>query len=112
MIVSSPDVIKLPSIFEQPPVQPQETSTPPKTVEEKDCEAPPGDWGIDVVAPIRLPPGKSMILSVPRESLCKNLKIYLRYNYSWEKHDRYRPFDYEPEHRVYFVGADLPKAAR
>jgi hypothetical protein len=112
-IISSPLVIEPPRLpsFEQSPVQSQGPD-PPKLEKAEECEAPPGDWGIHVVAPITLPPGKSMIFSVPREALCKNLKIYIVYNYAWEKHDEYRPFDYEPEHRVYFWGSDLPKAAR
>jgi hypothetical protein len=80
-----------------------------KPEESHECKAPPDDWGIHVVSPITLPPGRSTIFSVPREALCKNLKIYLKYNYSWERHDRYRPFDDEPEHRVFFAGSDLPR---
>ena len=83
-----------------------------KTDPSKDCEAPSGDWGGDVVAPITLPPGKSMIFSVPREALCKNLKIYLMYNYAWERRDKYQSFDDEPEHRVYFEGSNLQNTAR
>jgi hypothetical protein len=95
----------------QPPPQTEAVSQS-KTETSKDCEAPTGDWGTHVVAPITLPPGKSMIFSVPRETLCKNLKIYLMYNYAWEKHDKHHSFDYEPEHRVYFEGSDLPNTAR
>jgi len=84
-------------------------SIKPKQEEANDCEPPPDDWGMHLVSPITLPPGKSMVFSVPKEALCKNLRIYLKYNYSWERHDRYRPFDYEPEHRVYFEGSELPK---
>jgi hypothetical protein len=108
--ISSPLVIEPPPLpsFEQPLVQSQ-APDPPKAEKAGDCKAPSGDWGIHVVAPITLPPSKSMIFSVPREALCRNLKIYIVYNYSWEKQDEYRPFDYEPEHRVYFRGSDLPK---
>jgi len=52
-----------------------------------------------------------MIFSVPREALCKNLKIYLVYNYAWER-DKHQSFEYEPEHRVYFEGSNLPNTAR
>lgn len=106
-----------PIILPPPPGSSQEMPTQLESVSQskiessKDCEAPPDDWGIDIVAPITLPPGRSMLFSVPREALCKNLKIYLKYNYSWEKHDRYRPFDYEPEHRLYFEGSELPKSS-
>lgn len=91
---------------------PTETLSKPREQSDEDCEAPPGDWGAHVVAPITLPPGKSMIFSVPREALCKNLKIYLKYNYSWERRDRDQRFDYEPEHRVYFEGSDLVRSVR
>lgn len=109
--------VTAPPILAPPPGSSQATAqtealSQSKTEVLKDCEAPPDDWGIHVVAPITLPPGKSMIFSVPREALCRNLKIYLSYNYSWERHDKYRPFDYEPEHRVYFEGSDLPQSAR
>ena len=106
---------QLPIILPPPPGSSQQPTAQTETVSPtdievyKDCEAPPDDWGIHVVAPIRLPPGRSMIFSVPREALCKNLKIYRKYNYSWENDDRYRSFDYEPEHRVYFEGSELPK---
>jgi hypothetical protein len=95
----------------QPPPQ-TEALSQSKAETSKNCEAPPGDWGTHVVAPITLPPGKSMVFSVPREALCKNLKIYLVYNYAWERRDKYQSFDYEPEHRVYFKGSDLPDTAR
>jgi len=88
-----------------------EALTQSKTETSKDCEAPPGDWGSCFATAITLPAGKSMIFSVPREALCKNLKIYLVYNYAWER-DKHQSFEYEPEHRVYFEGSNLPNTAR
>src|SRR5215510_234341 len=112
-VIAVPRIVPrpLPGSSAQPAPQ-TEALSQSKTETSKDCEAPPGDWGIDVVSPITLPPGKSMIFSVPRETLCKNLKIYLVYNYVWEKRDKYQSFDYEPEHRVYFKGSNLPNTAR
>lgn len=107
----SPSLPVLPFPYEPPPSQ-TPASEPPKVENDKDCEVPSGDWGIDVVSPVRLPPGKSLIFSVPRETLCKNLMIYIVYNYSWEKQSEYNTFGDEPEHRVYFHGSDLPKIAR
>jgi len=99
-------------IFDRPPVQAQPTETPKVEKEEKDCDAPPGEWGIDVVGLIPLPPGKSLLFSVPLETLCKNLKIYIEYNYAWERKNYYDNYGDEPQHRVYFYGSDLPKVAR
>ncbi len=83
-----------------------ESPAPPKVEEEK-CDAPREDW-CHVCSTIRLPPGKSLLFSLPRESLCKNLKIYLVYNYDWEKREGYSGMNEEPQHRVYFYRLDIP----
>jgi hypothetical protein len=52
--------------------------------------------------------GHSVIFSVPKEHLAKRLAIFASFRYEWETAER----DYgakEPEHRVYFRAADLPK---
>ncbi|MGH9768144.1 MAG: hypothetical protein ACREAB_11970 [Blastocatellia bacterium] len=62
----------------------------------------------DVSSTSWLPSGRSVIFIVPREHLAKNLKVYVPFAYEWETAER----DYgtkEPEHRVYFRAADLPK---
>lgn len=56
-----------------------------------------------------LPPGGSVIFSVPREHLAKRLAIYITFNYEWEYGARTFRSD-EPEHRVYFRASDLPKS--
>lgn len=48
-----------------------------------------------------LPPGGSVIFSVPREHLAKRLSVYIPYNYEWEYGERTFRSD-EPQHRVYF----------
>ena len=88
------------------PPEPEVATKPTTQVPDyKECVRAPDDWGIDVVSPITVPPGRSMIFSVPREALCRNLIIYIKYNYSWEQSEKYN----EPEHRVYFAGSQLPE---
>jgi hypothetical protein len=87
-------------------------SQPPTSVvveEEKNCSAPYID-SCHVCSNIKLAPGKSLVFSVPRETLCKNLKIYIVYNYDWEGREGF--MGEEPEHRVYFYGSSLPKPSR
>lgn len=55
-----------------------------------------------------LPPGGSVIFSVPREHLAERLAIYIPYNYEWEYGERIFRSD-EPQHRVYFRASDLPE---
>lgn len=55
-----------------------------------------------------LPPGGSVIFSVPREHLAERLAIYIPYNYEWEYGERTFRSD-EPQHRVYFRASDLPE---
>jgi hypothetical protein len=81
---------------------------PPKI--EEDCPAPSDDWCFHVCSSITLPPGKSLVFSVPRETLCKNLRIYLVFNYSWETRNGFVAQNM-PEHRVYFYGKELLKLA-
>jgi hypothetical protein len=62
----------------------------------------------DVFSSGWLPSGSSIIFSVPREHLSKDLAIFIRFNYEWEYEDGTFRSD-EPEHRVYFRTSDLPK---
>lgn len=100
----------IPPLPQGSPFDPPQVHTQPSKKPEVDkyinCDVPPGNWRtIDVVSPpILLPPGKSMIFSVPRETLCKNLMLYIEYNYAWEKWG----VD-EPQHRVYFYGWKLSR---
>lgn len=55
-----------------------------------------------------LPPGQTVVFSVPREHLAKHLAIYIRFNYEWEYGERTFRRD-EPQHRVYFRASDLPE---
>src|SRR5207253_1587959 len=55
-----------------------------------------------------LPPGRSVIFSVPREHLAKHLGIYLSFTYDWETAERDNGSN-EPEHRVYFRASVLPE---
>lgn len=55
-----------------------------------------------------LPPGRSVIFSIPREHLAKHLAIYVLFNYEWETGERDLG-NGEPQHRVYFRASDLPE---
>jgi hypothetical protein len=74
----------------------------------KDSERQVGYDQGDVFSSAWLPPGSSIIFSVPREHLSPDLMIFIRFNYEWEYGERTFGSD-EPEHRVYFRASDLPK---
>jgi hypothetical protein len=98
-----------PSLVSPWEVKPQPNPTPlpvPPEIEE-DCPAQGDNWCVHVCSVIRLPPGKSVMFSLPRETLCKNLRIYLVFNYSWETQNGF--VGEAPEHRVYFYGSELLK---
>lgn len=52
-------------------------------------------------------PGNSIVFSVPREFLAKNLKIYTLINYESESENGQMKAD-EPHHQVFFYSTDLP----
>jgi|SRR5882724_1015848 len=81
-----------------------------KTEESKyhDCELRSGNW-CHVCSRIQLGAGKSLLFSVPRETLCDNLMIYIVYSYKWEDHNGET---LEPEHRIYFYGNHVPGQSR
>jgi hypothetical protein len=73
-----------------------------------DAAKPPMINHSDVFSTSWLPPGGSVIFSVPREHLAERLAIYIPYNYEWEYGERIFRSD-EPQHRVYFRASDLPE---
>jgi hypothetical protein len=93
----------LPESLREKPLENQQPSTPPAE-EETNCQAPYVN-SCHVCSIIKLAPGQSFLFSVPREDLCKKLKIYVAFNYDWEG------VGDEPEHRVYFYESALPKSA-
>ncbi len=74
----------------------------------KDSERQVGYDTGDVFSSAWLPSGSSVVFSVLREHLSKDLAIFVRFNYEWEYGERTFRSD-EPEHRVYFRASDLPK---
>jgi hypothetical protein len=52
--------------------------------------------------------GHSVIFSVPKEHLAKRLAIFVSFRYEWEVAEQ-GDENNEPEHRVWFRAADLPK---
>lgn len=60
----------------------------------------------DVFSSAWLPPGSSIIFSIPREHLSKDLAIFVRFNFEWEYGERTFKRG-ESEHRVYFRSSDL-----
>jgi len=77
----------------------------------KDCEVAFGDR-CHACSVIELPPGKSLLFSVPREHLCENLMLYVSYNYQWEFDEGRFAGSGEPQHNVYFYGSQIPKGCR
>jgi hypothetical protein len=73
-----------------------------------DAAKPPVINRSDMFSTSWLPPGGSVIFSVPREQLAERLAIYIPYNYEWEYGERTFRSD-EPQHRVYFRASDLPE---
>jgi len=55
-----------------------------------------------------LPPGRSVVFSVPREHLAKHLGVYLSFKYEWETAEN-DSGNNEPEHRVYYRASNLPE---
>lgn len=56
----------------------------------------------------KLPPGKSIVFSVPREHLAENLAIKVAFNYGWEESEDIIS-GLEPQHSVYFYATSLPR---
>ena len=96
--------LALPESLREKEVEKQQSSMTP-VEEQRNCSPPYVD-SCHVCSSIKLAPGKSFVFSVPREILCKSLKIYIVFNYDWEGTGD------EPEHRVYYYGSALPKLAR
>lgn len=55
-----------------------------------------------------LPPGQSIIFSIPKEHLADNLFIKIKFNYGWEDLTNVNSI-LNPEHVVSFYGMNLPK---
>jgi len=80
---------------------------PPSPVaEEQECKLPVVGYG-DLRSGIELAPGESILFSVPREHLCKNLYVKLDFRYAWQPQ-----WGDEPLHSVRFYGLDVPDEAR
>jgi hypothetical protein len=82
----------------------REVGAPP-VKEEPECPAPLLLYG-DLRSGLELAPGQSVVFSVAREHLCKNLYVTVTFRYGWE------PYGEEPEHRVRFYGSDVPEEVR
>lgn len=78
-----------------------------KVEEHEDCEVSIGE-SCHVCSVILSPPGKSLLFSVPREHLCKNLMLYINYQYAFELEEG-SSFERsgEPQHNVYFYGSAI-----
>lgn len=55
----------------------------------------------------KLPPGKSILFSIPREHLAENLAIKVAFNYEWEESEDINSC-LEPQHSVHFYAPRLP----
>jgi hypothetical protein len=56
-----------------------------------------------------IPAGNTILLSVPREALNKNLRVYTLFHYEWESSGGSIKRG-EPQHKVYFYASDLPES--
>ncbi|MGH9941343.1 MAG: hypothetical protein ACRD9R_03170 [Pyrinomonadaceae bacterium] len=70
-------------------------------------ELPTGYGSAHLCAVNRLPPGKSIMFSIPREHLAENLAIKVAFNYGWEESEDIIS-GLEPQHSVYFYATSLP----
>jgi hypothetical protein len=68
--------------------------------------------GNDVLIPKTLESGKSASFLVSAAHLAKGFRIFVEFNYEWEKRDQIAPYGVEPSHRVYFYHNDLPANLR
>jgi len=66
----------------------------------------------DVVFPRSIKSGESVTFLVSSTHLAKGNRIFVEFNYEWEKRDRMSPYAVEPSHRVYFYHNDLPDSLR
>lgn len=64
-----------------------------------------------VYSMVRLPPGNSIVFSVPREHLAKGLALRISFNYEWQNEDDVFA-GREPKSHVYFYSSKLPQIVR
>lgn len=65
------------------------------------------DMRCHVCSSDRVPPGESLLFSVPQEHLAKGRAIRIRFTYEWEE-DENRSTSGEPQHHVSFYSSKLP----
>lgn len=66
------------------------------------------DMRCHVCSTNKLPPGKSILFSLPREYLDEGRAIRIGFSYEWEE-DESRSTSLEPQHYVYFYSYNLPR---
>jgi hypothetical protein len=66
------------------------------------------DMGCHVCSSNKLPSGKSILFSVPREYLQEDRAIRISFSYEWEEDER-GSTSLEPQHYIYFYSSELPK---
>ncbi len=54
-----------------------------------------------------IPPGSSILFSVPKDGFSTKLRVSIQFNYEWESTEG-NVRDFEPHHLAYFYGIDLP----
>jgi hypothetical protein len=74
----------------------------PASREDPGCEVPLLMYG-DLRSGIYVASGDSIVFSVAREHLCKNLYVAIAFRYAWQ------PDGDESEHKVKFYGLDVPE---
>jgi len=79
-----------------------------ESTKESKTDIPIGPKSVHIVSSASLASGRSMVFSIPKEHLAKDLRIRISINFDWEDTDDVSA-GREVEHFVYFSSADLPK---
>ena len=79
-----------------------------ESTKEGKTDIPIGQRSVHIVSSTGLASGRSVVFSIPKEHLAKDLRIRISINFDWEDTDDVFA-GREVEHFVYFSSADLPK---
>jgi|SRR5262245_10505276 len=79
-----------------------------ESTKEGKTDIPIGQRSVHIVSSTGLASGRSVVFSIPKEHLAKDLRIRISINFDWEDTDDVFA-GREVEHFVYFSSANLPK---
>jgi hypothetical protein len=114
--IEGPDLSYVPGIppkpsEDKPPERKAGEAAPREAEAARVADEPPIGYRAGDVTTVReIPPGSSLLFSVPREHLEKDLRIRIQFNYGWEREPgKGYVASGEPRHFVYFFGSSIPK---